>query len=305
MTPHTRANLLLLGVVAIWGATFVVVKDALADASPTLFNVLRMLLALLVLLVVYRPRLLQYTRRQWLAGAGIGAALAAGYQFQTTGLKYTTPSKSAFITGSVVVLVPLFGSAAWLFRRTPSLKPEARGIFGAVIAFLGLALLTLPPGPSAISVLRAVNPGDWLTLGCAVAFSFQVLGISSAMRYTSYSALAVLQTAFAAMYLCVCLPVFEKPYLHWTPRLAFALAVTAVLATALAFSVQSYAQSVLSATNTALLLTLEPVFAWLTSFLVLGERLTGRGWAGAGLVLGGILITEMRPRPRLSAKAAA
>ncbi len=117
MTARLRANLLLLVVVMVWGATFVLVKNALADISPTLFNLLRMAIACTVLAAVYRPGLASIPRRQWVAGAVVGACLAAGYQFQTIGLQMTTPSKSAFITGSVVVLVPIFTGAAWLASR--------------------------------------------------------------------------------------------------------------------------------------------------------------------------------------------
>jgi drug/metabolite transporter (DMT)-like permease len=304
MTARLRANLLLLAVVMVWGSTFVLVKNALVDISPTLFNLLRMVLACGVLLVAYRPRLQDFSRTQVLGGGTVGACLAAGYQFQTIGLRFTTPSKSAFITGSVVVLVPLFLLVGRLFGL-PSPRLGVRPIFGAALAFAGLALLTLPPGPSALSVLRAVNPGDWLTLGCAAAFALHILALGRASRFTPYYSLAILQTGFAAIFLAATVPLFEKPMLHWTPRLAFALAVTSLLATAFAFAVQSWAQTVLSATNTALLLTLEPVFAWLTSFLVLGERLTARGWAGAALVLAGILFTELRMRPEVPPAGAA
>lgn len=304
MTPRLRANLLLLLVVMVWGATFVTVKSALTDITPTLFNLLRMLLALAILLLVYRPNLKAIPRSQWLGGAAVGACLATGYQFQTIGLKFTTASKSAFITGSVVVLVPLFAAVGWLVRRvlpgrfraasTRNL-PDARTLFGAALAFCGLALLTLPSGVSGMALLREINPGDWLTLGCAGAFALHLLAMGYNSRRMPYSSLAILQTAFAALFLACISPAFEKPHVHWTPRLAAALALTSLLATALAFLVQGYAQSILTATNTALLFTLEPVFAWMTSFLVLGERLTARGWSGAGLVLAGILFTELRP----------
>jgi drug/metabolite transporter (DMT)-like permease len=105
-----RAYLLMLFVVAVWGTTFVVVKDALADATPLAFNLARMVLAFLVLSLVYRRHWRQVTRGKLIAGAIVGFFLAMGYQFQTAGLVKTTPSKSAFITGLVVVLVPLFST---------------------------------------------------------------------------------------------------------------------------------------------------------------------------------------------------
>jgi drug/metabolite transporter (DMT)-like permease len=299
-----RAYLLLLAVVCVWGATFVLVKTALADISPTLFNLVRMALACGALFLAYRPHLKRLTGRQWAAGAVTGACLTVGYQFQTIGLRYTTPSKSGFITGILVVLVPLLSAIPWL-RTSAQSKPDLRSVLGAVIAFAGLALLTVPTGADAGNMLRSINPGDWLTLGCAVGFALHILTLSKATRVAPYQVLAIMQTGFAALFLTVCLPVFERPYFHATPRLAFALAITAFLATAVAFSVQSWAQGILPATNTAILLTMEPVFAWITSFLVLGERLGGRGMAGAGLVLAGILFTELRARPEIPPSGAA
>src|SRR5450631_3910616 len=105
-----RAYLLMLFVVAVWGTTFVVVKGALADATPAAFNLVRMTMALALLAVAYHRSLRGIRRNQLAAGAVVGLFLAMGYQFQTVGLVRTTPSKSAFITGLVVVLVPLFST---------------------------------------------------------------------------------------------------------------------------------------------------------------------------------------------------
>jgi drug/metabolite transporter (DMT)-like permease len=99
--------------------------------------------------------------------------------------------------------------------------------------------------------------------------------------------------------MAISLPFIEKPHITPTPRLFVALAVAAVLATAAAFSIQSWAQSILPSTHTALLLTMEPVFAWITSFLVTGERLGLRPAIGALLILIGIGITELIPQPHV------
>src|ERR1019366_7536681 len=138
-----RAYLLMLFVVAVWGSTFVVIKGALADASPAAFNLVRMTLAFAVLALAYH----RYWRgiRRWQVGAGavVGLCLAAGYQFQTTGLARTTPSKSAFVTGLVVVLVPLFSAIPAL--RPPGARPPRWNAYcGAALAFTGILLLTSP-----------------------------------------------------------------------------------------------------------------------------------------------------------------
>jgi drug/metabolite transporter (DMT)-like permease len=95
------------------------------------------------------------------------------------------------------------------------------------------------------------------------------------------------------------LPLIEHPHIHWTPRLAIALGIAAALATAAAFSIQSWAQSVLPSTHIALLLTMEPVFAWITSFVFTGERLGLRPACGALIILAGIALTELVPQPHV------
>src|SRR5580698_7254302 len=138
-----RAYLLMLFVVAIWGSTFVLIKGALADSTPAAFNLVRMTLAFLVLAAAYH----RYWRsiRPWQIGAGavVGLCLAFGYQFQTTGLARTTPSKSAFITGLVVVLVPLFSAVPGL-RPRGMRPPRWNAFLGAALAFAGILLLTAP-----------------------------------------------------------------------------------------------------------------------------------------------------------------
>lgn len=288
-----RAYLLMLAVVAVWGATFVVVKDALADASPLAFNLVRMTLAFAVLAVAYHRHWRRIGLRELAAGAGIGFFLAMGYQFQTAGLARTTPSKSALITGMVVVLVPLF-SVVKALRPRGARVPEWNAFAGAVLAFAGILLLTVPAAQGGIRFdFSSVNLGDLLSLGCAIGFAFHCLALGHLSPKFDFQQLALLQIGFCAVFMAASLPLLEHPYLHWTTRLSVALLVAALLATAVAFSIQSWVQSVLPATHTALILTLEPVFAVLTAILFYGERLSVRAFSGALLILGGIALTEL------------
>ena len=289
-----RAHVLLVAVVFIWGSTFVVVKDALADISPLLFNLIRMTLAFLCLALFYRGHFHRIGRPALIAGAIVGFCLAMGYQFQTAGLRLTTPSKSAFITGMVVVLVPLLCAIPAL-RPRGSHIPRWNAWAGAVVAFLGIVLLTIPSG--AAFDFRSIGIGDLLTFGCALGFSLHVLALAHLSNRVPFEQLAVLQVGFCAVFMALSMPLLERPWVHWSARVLIALIVTAVLATAAAFTVQSYAQKFLPATHTALILALEPVFAWLTSFVFLGERLGRRGAAGALLILAGIALTELIPTP--------
>jgi drug/metabolite transporter (DMT)-like permease len=160
---------------------------------------------------------------------------------------------------------------------------------------VGIVLLTTPAG--SISGFRNVNPGDLLTFGCALGFSLHVLALAHLAPRFPFEQLAILQIGFCAAFMAVSLPLLEHPWIRWSPRLLVALAITAVLATAVAFAVQSWAQRYLPATHTALIMAMEPVFAWLTSFLFLGERLGRRGTTGALLILAGIAVTEFIPSP--------
>jgi len=284
--------MLLLAVVFVWGSTFVVVKSALADISPLLFNLLRMTLAAICLGVIYHRHIGHIDRRALLFGATTGFFLAAGYQFQTSGLRLTTPSKSAFITGMTVIFVPLMITIPWL-RPAGTHAPRWNAFIGALLAFLGIIFLTTPS--HAGFDLRSINAGDLLTLFCALGFACHMVALAHFSPRMRFEQLALLQVSFAALFMAISLPVFERPYMHLTGRVIFALLVAAILATAVAFTIQSWAQQILPATHTAVLFTLEPVFAWLTSWIVLGERLGLRAGAGALLILAGICLTEFLP----------
>ncbi len=294
-----RAYLLMLLTVAVWGSTFVLIKSALADASPAAFNLARMTLAFLVLAVAYHRSWRGIRPWHIAAGALVGLCLATGYQFQTIGLVYTTPSKSAFITGLVVVLVPLLSSIPGV-RPPGGRAPRWNAFVGAALAFLGILFLTAPAsaGASLLPDLSSINIGDILTLGCAVGFAFHCLALAHISPRLDFRPLALLQVGWCAVFMALSLRLIGRPHILWTPRIFIALAIAAVLATAAAFSVQSWAQSILPPTHTALILTMEPVFAWITSFLVLGERLGLRPAGGAVLILTGIALTELIRPPQ-------
>ena len=292
LSTGALAHLLLLAVVFVWGATFVLVKDALQDASPLLFNLLRMTLAFIALAIINHRQLRHINRRALISGIIVGTFLAAGYQFQTAGLALTTPAKSAFITGMVVVFVPLFTVVPALRSpNTPS--PGWTTAIGALLAFSGLFLLTTPAGTSANNLFTSIGLGDLLTLACAVAFAGHLLSLAHTSPKVPAGQLATLQIGVASVLMAITLPLGGSPHLSPTPRLTIALAITSLLATAAAFTIQSWAQQHLPPTHTAILLTLEPVFACLTSFLVLHEHLGGRSLLGATLILGGIAFIEL------------
>lgn len=290
--PSTLAHLLLLGVVCVWGTTFVLVKDALRDASPLLFNMIRMTLAAIALLMINYRQLKTITRDGLLSGILVGVLLATGYQFQTMGLARTTAAKSAFITGLVVVFVPLLTSIPAIRPHT-SHAPRWTSFFGAALAFAGLLLLTTPSGTTLANLFTSISTGDLLTLICALSFAGHLLALAYTSPRVPLRQLSTSQIAIAAFFMIVTLPLGGRIYFHLTVRLVIALAVTSLIATAAAFTIQSWAQQHLAPTHIALLLTLEPVFAGIVSFLFLGERFGLRSIAGALLILAGILVTEL------------
>jgi drug/metabolite transporter (DMT)-like permease len=251
-----------------------------------------MSLAAIVLLAVNSKELRGLTRSELRLCATAGLFLALGYQFQTSGLAHTTPSKSAFLTGLVVVLVPIL---SLLPRVAPPTSPRPNAIvfLGAILAFIGLILLTSTPGTGA-ALLSGMHLGEWLTLACAIAFAAHLLTLAHAAPQLSARRLGTLQIAFAALFMLLTLPLGGHPKLHLTPTAILALAITALLATAAAFTIQSWAQQILPPTHTALILTLEPVFAALTSLLFFHERFGPRELLGAALILAGILLAELR-----------
>ena len=301
-----RAYILMTITVAIWGSTFVLIKSALTDATPATFNLIRMSFAFVLLGIAYHRAWRTIRRSQIAAGALVGFFLAAGYQFQTIGLVRTTPSKSAFITGLVVVLVPLF-SVVPALRPPGARSPRWNAFLGAALAFLGILLLTAPPAATAPNAslaallpdLSSINLGDILTFGCSIAFAFHCIALGHASPRISFQPLAILQVGFCALFMAISMPFIEHSHVHISPRLITALLIAAALATAAAFSIQSWAQSILPTTHTALILTLEPVFAWITSFLVTGERLGMIPAIGALLILAGIALTELVPQPHV------
>lgn len=287
MPRSIKAHLLLVLITLIWGSTFVLIKAALKDSSPLTLNAARMALAAVLLAIYYRKDVARMTRPALLMGCAVGVFLFLGYAFQTTGLKLTTPSKSAFLTGVSTVLVPLILVAFWRIKIHPW---RAIGIF---LALAGLFLMTVPAGRQGLADFATVNGGDLLTIACAFAFAFQIVFLGRGTQRFPFEQMAFLQVAVAAALMAVSAPFLEQPQLRLNSTVIAAILVTGALGTALAFTVQAWAQQFTPATHAALIFTLEPVFAWLTSFIYMHERLGIRAGAGALLILAGVLVSEL------------
>lgn len=286
-----RADIALAVCSLLWGATFVVVRSALDHISVFLFLALRFSLAAL-LMAVFRPGGLRNLKKDELfAGAALGLFMFGGYAFQTAGLQYTTPAKSGFVTGSSVVLVPLLLGIFWGRRLT------AWVYVGTFAAVGGLYLLTVP----AEGVSR-LNHGDLLTFAAAGLYGMHIILVGEYTRRHSVAALSVLQVAACAVLAWVAAAAASAT--AWQParfqrgwELASAIGICAVFATAIAFSIQLWAQQYTTPSHAAIIFTLEPVFAVITSFIVIGERFNRRAMLGGVCVLVGILIAELLGPP--------
>ena len=278
------AELALAAVCLVWGSTFVLVKNALDDVSTVLFLALRFTAATALLGGLYVARGGRLASLASVkAGVLTGALLYTGYLFQTVGLRWTTPATSGFITGLYIVMVPLLAAA--IYARTPTVSEWV----GVILATVGMGLMTLR------TASFALGRGELLTIGCAVAFALHILVLAHYSRRIGTDLLTLLQIGTSALVSLATFWWVEDVHFRITPSLLIALAVTSVLATAVAFWLQTWAQARTTPTRAAVIFSLEPLFAWLTSWLVQGEVLSGRGTIGAVCILAGILTVELKP----------
>ncbi len=278
------AVLALVAITAVWGSTFVLVKDAV-DRMPVMdFLAWRFGLAALVMLAL-RPRCVAALGPAGCrAGGWLGLALGLGYAAQTFGLRTTPASISGFITGMFVVFTPIF--AGGLLRR-----PVGRAAWIAVgLATAGLALISLRG--------FSIGGGELLTVGCAACFALHIVGLGEWSAGSDAFGLAVVQLLVVTA-LCG-LAALPAGGLGPPPNAGVwgAVGLTAILATAFAFVGQTWAQAHLPPARAAVILTLEPVFAGVFGVLVGGDRLGLRTLGGATLVLVAMLVTELAPRGR-------
>jgi len=244
---------------------------------------LRFTLGALASWTVLRRR--EALRRALPASIPLGLVLAAGYATQTLGLQTTTPARSAFVTGLNVAIVPLW--AALLVRR----RPRALTLLGLAVAVPGLWLLTAPG-------TGTFGAGETWTLACAVAFALHVVLVDRWGRRHDAAALLVGQLTVTAATCLAASALLERPRLSPTPSLALSLGVTALFATAGTTWLQLRYQPRVDPTRAAVLYATEPVFAALFSFVLIGERLPAAGWLGGGLILVGMLLSEVGSRGR-------
>ncbi len=268
--------LALILVTAVWGVTFVQVKDAVAIYPLFPFLALRFGIASLTLALPGAARVRVLVRGGVAAAALAGGLLAAGYVLQTAGLERTSVSSAGFVTGMYVVLTPLLALACFRIRV------GGWAWLGVALATAGLALLAGIHGGSI--------GGDLLVLGGAAVYSLQIVLMERfAPRYDALGfTLVEMLVSFAGLAVAA-VPTAAVPH-GWT--VWGALLVTGIFASAFGFLVQTWAQQLTSATRTALVFTLEPVWAALFGYTLAGDRLGARGWVGCVVIMAGIVLAE-------------
>lgn len=278
-------SLLLLFVTAIWGWSFTVMKEAVAVYGVVAFLAMRFVLGWASLRVL-TPR--PIPRAAWVLGGGLGLLLAAGHLLQTYALRYTTVTNTGLITGLYVVIGPLASRVLFGVRA-----PRVAWI-AIAISMVGLAFLT---GAG----YAPLNRGDLLTLGGAVCFSFHLSLLDRFAKHHAAKDLALAQLGSTAAVLLVAWTLSEP--LAWPTNAAvwWGIVMTGILATGVGFYVQTLAQQRLPVVRAAVILSMEPAFATLFGFLLVGERLTVVQLFGGVLMFGAVILAEVGPALRSSA----
>ena len=269
----------LVGITAVWGYTFLIVQSAVERMPVMDFMAWRFSAAALVMLALRPTCLRGITRLELLRGVGLGIILGLGYIAQTYGLLYASAAVSGFITGMFVVLTPVM---AWILLRH---KTDRNTCLLVALATIGVAVLSLNGW--------SVGIGELLTLGCAILFAIHIVGLGEwSPQYDPYT-FAFLQIATVAVIsIIAAVPggISVPPGIEvWQT-----IGITAVFATALAFIVQTWAQSLVSPTRAAIVMTMEPVFAGIFAVVIGGNQLTWRTLLGGACIVAAMLIINLK-----------
>jgi drug/metabolite transporter (DMT)-like permease len=284
-----RAEGMLLMATLIWGSTFPVVKNLLSEVSPLQMMVLRFGLASIVVLSIAWKSIFPLTRIQLLHGGVLGAVFFCGFVLQTVGLTLTTASKSAFITGLLVIFVPFLQIG--IERRPPRLG----NMIGIGVVLTGLYFLTVPGD-------IGFNFGDVLTLVCAVVFAVYIVYLDVAVKSMNTVQVLFLQIATNAFLSLCAACAFGRLDIHLSPGGMLGVGYLTISATIITVLIQSRYQRETTPTRAAVIYSVEPVVAAILSWVILGETLGISGVTGASMILAGVLISEFSGTVRWLAK---
>jgi drug/metabolite transporter (DMT)-like permease len=282
MTTRTRAELFLLSITLIWGSTFALSKYLLESISPLFYIGVRFALALVIFTVLAFSRVRSTTKDAFLKGGILGVLLFSGFAAQTIGLQYTGATKSAFITGMMVVFTPI---CQIIIERK---APKVGNIIGILLVTVGLYLLTSPAGSE-------FNLGDGLNLFCAITFALYIVYLDVFSKGQDPVHLTISQFVVCAVLGFAAAFLFEPLRFHPSAGAYGALVYLTIFATVIALFVQTRFQKDTTPTRSAVIFSIEPVLAAGFAYVVLGEVLGVAGMVGGGLIVGGVLVSELSP----------
>ncbi|QTL98556.1 EamA family transporter [Iocasia frigidifontis] len=277
-----KGDLLLIIVVMLWGSTFPIMKYIIEGINPFFLIAVRFTVALLALLFFLKNRVANVSHHSIKKGLMLGLLLFSGYCLQVIGLKFTTASRSSLITGLAVVIVPLI--LVFMLKKIPDLF----SCLGIILSIIGLFLLTETNGN------QGFNYGDFLTVLCSFFFALHIVLLDKYLKKEDPFILTFIQLAVTAI-AAYLLAYFDNGIGRIDYISAAVILYTGLLATALAYYLQSCAQQYTTPTHAALVFTLEPVFGALFSFLFLGEALGRNGLTGGFFIIFGMLLAELKP----------
>lgn len=275
------ADLSLLLVAIIWGSGFIVIKKALSYIHPIYILVIRFSISAVLMGLIFWKRLKKMNKEDLKAGTLIGLFLFMAFLTQTIGLKYTTVSKQAFITGSNVVIVPFL---YWAITRK---RPDNYEFIAAILCFMGVSMLSFEGSLS-------IGLGEGLTMICALFFACHIVSIGNYTKEHDPIVLTIIQFAAAAVFSLIVALIFKIELGQMTKSVGLSMLYLAVVSTLIAFGIQNVAQKYTSSTHAAIILSMESVFGSLFSVLLLGELFTFKLFLGSLIVLISIITAETK-----------
>jgi drug/metabolite transporter (DMT)-like permease len=285
----------LLLITVIWGGTFALVKNALNDISPSLFLAIRFGVASVILFPFLYSQLKNINKETFVAGTILAVFFFLGFQFQTIGLNYTTATKSGFITGTFVVIIPILQTI--IEKR----KPRIHNIIGVIIVFIGLIFLS-SRGENLFHFFEEfgsdLNIGDLFTFICAILFAFQVVYVDIFTKKYPFMPLVFIQLFISALggtMAALLLPSFGLELTKFTLNFNVITAIlyTSIFASIIAITIQLKYQKVVSPTKAGIIYSFEPIMAAFIAYLLLSEEITNFGLIGGAFIFAGLLVSEI------------
>ncbi|NOX67204.1 MAG: DMT family transporter [Chlorobi bacterium] len=289
-----KGELILLLITLLWSATFVIVKESLNNISSMLFVGFRFLIAGIILLPVILRKKVRFKNVNLKLPIILGILLFLGFATQTIGLRFTSATKSAFLTGSAVIIIPI------LQTIIEKKKPKSGAVIGVVIVLIGILLLS--GGNSFFTLLEDLvanfNFGDGMTLLCALFFALYVVYLDVLSNQYNFWLLLMIQiivTTVLAFMFAVIFDIidFEIIKINFTSQLGFGIIYTAIFATLVTTALQTKYQNLVTPTKAGIVYSFEPIFAAIIAYLAIGERITTFGFIGAALIFIGLIISEI------------